>query len=499
MPSAFASPGRIVENAQSKCLFIIAAFTLLLACSDNAKTQLQNEADNSPQLPNIVLVLTDDQGYADASAFGQEAYSTPNIDSLADNGLMLTQFYVAQPVCSASRAAILTGAYPNRIGVSSAFMPSDLVEGPPVGLNLDEETLPELLKLKGYNTALFGKWHLGDTAPFLPTYHGFDEFYGIPYSNDMWSANVNKKFAFADLPIYQQDKVVKVLTDDQSNLTTELTEKSVDFINRNADSPFFLMLSHPQPHVPLFVSDKFKGKSGAGLYGDVMMEIDWSTGELIKALKQNNILKNTLFIYMSDNGPWLSFGEHAGSAGILRNGKLSSFEGGIRTPALVQWPGTLPQNQRIDTPMISMDWLPTIINLIDGKLPDKKIDGHNIWPILSGQTQDPTREAFFFYFHKNDLTAVRFGDWKLYYPHRYNLVIEPGENGKRGEEEWPMLSGIELYNLKDDPSETKNVVEDHPEVVAQIEALANEKRQALGDNLQGIEGSERRPVGRLGE
>jgi arylsulfatase len=477
------------------------------ACSDNKDSSVSMESDpsnsndsvgaTSDRLPNIVLILTDDQGYADASSFGQTAYTTPNIDSIAENGLLLSQFYVAQAICSASRAAILTGAYPNRIGVNSAFFPTELTNKPAVGLNTEEETLPELLKLKGYTTGLFGKWHLGDTAPFLPTQHGFDEFYGIPYSNDMWSANVNPSYAFSDLPVYSQDKVVKTLNDDQSNLTKELTEKSVNFIEKNSDTPFFLMLAHPQPHVPLFVSDEFAGKSGAGLYGDVMMEIDWSTGELLNTLRQQALLENTLFIYMSDNGPWLSYGKHSGSAGLLRNGKLSNFEGGVRTPALVQWPSKLDANKVIDTPMISIDLLPTIMKLVDGKLPSKKIDGVDIWPILTEQSKAPSHEAFFFYFHQNELNAVRYKDWKLYYPHRYNVVTTPGSDGQRGEEQWPRLEEIELYDLKSDPSETNNIASENGDIIKIINALADQKRAELGDSATGVIGSENRPLGSL--
>jgi arylsulfatase len=313
----------------------------------------------------------------------------------------------------------------------------------------------------------------------------------------MWSANVNPSYAFSDLPVYSQDKVVKTLNDDQSNLTKELTEKSVNFIEKNSDTPFFLMLAHPQPHVPLFVSDEFAGKSGAGLYGDVMMEIDWSTGELLNTLRQQALLENTLFIYMSDNGPWLSYGKHSGSAGLLRNGKLSNFEGGVRTPALVQWPSKLDANKVIDTPMISIDLLPTIMKLVDGKLPSKKIDGVDIWPILTEQSKAPSHEAFFFYFHQNELNAVRYKDWKLYYPHRYNVVTTPGSDGQRGEEQWPKLEEIELYDLKSDPSETNNIASENGDIIKIINALADQKRAELGDSATGVIGSENRPLGSL--
>ena len=481
-----------------KLLFIFLFVVGLSACTKpSEQLAATNDSMSIVKKPNIVLILTDDQGYADTSAFGQTAYQTPNIDSIANNGVMLSEFYVSQPVCSSSRASLLTGAYANRLGISYAFFPTDLTDGPAVGLNPDEETLPELLKESGYTSALFGKWHLGDTSPFMPLDHGFDVFYGIPYSNDMWSANPTKKYDFADLPVYSQNEVVQLLKDDQSNLTQDLTAKSIEFIENNKNNPFFLMLAHPQPHVPLFVSKAFEGKSGAGLDGDVMLEIDWSTGALIDALKHHGIYENTIVIFMSDNGPWLTYGNHAGSAGVLRNGKLSVFEGGVRSPTHIQWPANLKPQAPIDVPMMSIDWLPTLVELAGAPLPQKDIDGKNIWPIISGEQREPVHEAYFFYFHHNDLSAVRYQDWKLYFPHRHLRTVEIGSDSKKGIEEFTMLDSLRLYNLKNDPSETKDLSQEHPEIVSKIKALADKKREELGDNLQNIEGSGRRPLGAL--
>jgi arylsulfatase len=459
----------------------------LFACAPAQPLDPQIESKVPP--PNIILILTDDQGYADTSSFGQTSYTTDNIDSIAQNGAMLSNFYVSQPICSTSRASILTGAYANRLGVSYAFFPSELTNKAPVGLNPNEETLAELLKEQGYATALFGKWHLGDTSPFLPTDQGFDEYYGIPYSNDMWSANVNGNYNFSPLPVFSQNKVVETLENDQSDLTKTLTQKSVAFIQKNAAKPFFLMLAHPQPHVPLFVSKEFEGKSGAGLYGDVMMEIDWSVGQVLSALKEGGIYNNSIVIFMSDNGPWLTYGNHAGSAGHLRNGKQSSFEGGVRSPVHIQWPAGLAKQGVVDTPMMTIDLLPTIAKLTGANLPKKEIDGKDIWPIISGQQTEPAHEAYFFYFHQNDLTAVRYKQWKLY--------EEVGMDGVKGKSGFTMLEQLKLYNLAEDPSETTDLSSDYPEIVATINALADRKRAELGDDLTGVKGTENRPLGSL--
>ncbi|WP_395338195.1 sulfatase [Ningiella sp. W23] len=490
-------------------IFTLSSILVMAACSPLKQSEQLEEAsvasaiseqvnDKSDTAPaNIVLILTDDQGYADTSLFGQDAYATPNIDSIAEQGAMLTQFYVAQPVCSTSRAALLTGSYPNRIGLAGALFPTPLTDGPAIGLNPDEETLAELLQEQGYATALFGKWHLGDVEEFLPNNHGFDEYYGIPYSNDMWSANANPSYPFDALPVISQNKVVKTLTDDQSNLTVELTEKSVEFIEKNAEQPFFMMLAHPQPHVPLFVSERFRGKSGAGLYGDVIMEIDWSTGEILNALEAQGLNDNTIVIFLADNGPWLTYSNHAGSAGDLRDGKFSVYEGGVRTPMHIKWPARLAANTKIDVPMMSIDLLPTLTKLAGARLPKKEIDGKDIWPIISAVQSTPAHEAYYFYTRENDLSAVRYGDWKLVYPHVRNVVLEAGSDGNRGKDEFPMFDEMQLFNIAKDPGETNNVIDKHPDIVITIEALADKMRAELGDNLRDVKGSENRPIGRL--
>ena len=315
--------------------------------------------------PNIVLIFTDDQGYQDVGCFGAQGFSTPNLDQMARDGIRLTNFYVAQPVCSASRAALLTGCYSSRVDMHHALMPRAKK-----GLNLRETTIAEMLKARGYATACFGKWHLGDNPEFMPLRQGFDEYFGIPYSNDMWPIHPNPgmRKEFPWLPLYEGEKTVDSLHD-QTMLTTWVTEHAVSFIDRHRRQPFFLYVPHPMPHVPLFVSDKFRGKSAKGLYGDVIMEIDWSVGEILAALRRNGLEENTLVIFTSDNGPWLAYGNHAGSALPLREGKGTVWEGGVREPFIMQWKGHLPAGAVINEPLMTIDLLPTIASVTGAPCP----------------------------------------------------------------------------------------------------------------------------------
>ncbi|PWL39463.1 arylsulfatase [Flagellimonas aquimarina] len=447
--------------------------------------------------PNVVLIFTDDQGYQDVGVFGSPDIETPHLDQMAAEGVKLTSYYSAQAVCSASRAGILTGCYPNRIGIHNALGPDNTH-----GINDSETTLAEMLKDKGYATGIFGKWHLGHHQKFLPTNHGFDEWFGIPYSNDMWPYHPQQGpiFSFPDLPLYQNETVIDTLTE-QSQLTTQITEHSVDFIKRNKDNPFFLYVPHPQPHVPLFVSDKFKGKSKRGLYGDVIMEIDWSVGQILKTLKDNGLEENTIVIFTSDNGPWLSYGNHAGSAEPLREGKGTAWEGGQREPFIMKYPAKLKAGQKIDIPVMAIDILPTIAELTGAKLPEQIIDGKSAWSVLSGENKEPVQEAYFFYYRVNEMFGVRYGNWKLYFPHRYRTMDgqEPGKDGTPGEYKMIDMEEIELYNMENDISETENVASENPEVVSKIKYLANNMRSRLGDSLYELEGSETREPGRIDE
>lgn len=480
--------------------FFYISFALFLLCSCNDEVQ---KKENTP--PNIVIVFTDDQGYQDLGCFGSPNIITPHLDQMAKQGIRLTNFYSAQAVCSASRAALLTGCYPNRIGIAGALFPHHKI-----GLHSQETTLAEMLKARGYKTGIFGKWHLGHHPEFLPNNHGFDEFMGIPYSNDMWPVDYSGAQVSSDhpnakrypqLPFFKNFEVVKQIRtlEDQGRLTTELTEAALDFIDRNKEEPFFLYVPHPMPHVPLAVSDKFKGKSEQGLYGDVIMEIDWSVGQILQKLKEHQLDENTLFIFTSDNGPWLNFGNHAGSALPLREGKGTAWEGGQREPCVIYYPGGIQAGRIIDTPMMAIDILPTIAEITESELPKNKIDGRSAWDVWTGKTEKSPHEALFFYYKTNELHGVRYQDWKLYFPHTYRTLNGrlPGKDGFPVNYEMNAVEGIELYNLASDIGETQNVAARHPQVVEKIQILANKMRQQLGDKLYNIEGSENRPVGKI--
>ncbi|MEL6976119.1 MAG: sulfatase, partial [Bacteroidota bacterium] len=390
---------------------------------------------------------------------------------------------------------ILTGCYPNRIGIHLAFGP-----GNANGLHLEELTMAEMLKNEGYATAIFGKWHLGDHSDFMPNKQGFDEFYGIPYSNDMWPYHPEQGtvFDFPPLPLFENEKIIDTLVD-QSMLTTQLTEKSVSFIKKNKATPFFLYVAHPQPHVPLFVSDKFKGKSERGLYGDVIMEIDWSVGQILETIKTLGIDDNTVVIFTSDNGPWLSYGEHAGSAHPLREGKQTAWEGGQREPCIIRYPNKIPANQVINTPLMSIDILPTIAHLTQSRLPEKEIDGKNITEVLTQKTEDSPHEAYYFYYNINELHGVRYKNWKLYYPRTYKSLNgrEGGKGGFPAVYDFNEVNEIQLFDLSKDIGESNNVAQLYPEIVQTIDSLANLKRAELGDSLRDLEGQENRPAGVL--
>ena len=469
---------------------------LLLFCSCTNSISADKQANNkNRKKPNVIIIFTDDQGYQDLGCFGSPDIKTPHLDKMANEGIKLTDFYAAQAVCSASRAGLLTGCYPNRIGIHGAFMPNSKE-----GLHTDETTIAEMLKANGYHTGIFGKWHLGDHPEFMPTKQGFDTYFGIPYSGDMWPLHPEQGtvFNFGPLPLYENETIIDTLTD-QSSLTTQITERSVEFISKNKDKPFFLYIAHPQPHVPLYVSDKFKGKSSRGLYGDVIMEIDWSVGEVLAALKQYNIDDNTLVIFTSDNGPWLNYGEHSGSALPLREGKGTALEGGQREPCIISFPGKIKPGITINSPMMAIDILPTVAEITGSKLPDTKIDGKSVWNIWTGETEQSPHQAYYFYYKINELHGVRYGKWKLYFPHSYRSLNgrEGGKGGLPVNYDYNTIDDIELYDLSMDISETKNVAAQHPEVVAQIEKLANKMRLELGDNLNDQNGKENRPVGRI--
>ena len=467
----------------------------------------------TPAWPNIVLIVADDLGYSDIGCFGARGFKTPNLDRMARQGMRLTSFYAAQAVCTASRAALMTGCYPNRIGLFGALNHTSNT-----GIHADELLLPELYKQQGYATAAFGKWHLGHRPQFSPTRHGFDEFFGIPYSNDNGPLHPVIR-DIPGLPLIDGEQTVE-LDPDQSQFTRRLTERSVSFIERNKAKPFFLYVPHIMPHVPIFASEAFRGRSRGGLYGDVVEELDWSVGEILSALEEHGLTERTLVIFTSDNGPFLSYGDHAGSARPLREGKLTAFEGGVRVPCIARWPGEIPAGSRCNELATMMDLLPTVAHLIGGELSMNKIDGRNIWPLLSTPDAKSPHEAFYYY-AGDELHAVRSGAWKLHFPHPYlTVAAEPGRNGKPSDfgklkPASIKLSGLEgiasrhgyrveqtkleLYNLDSDIGETKKVATEHPEVVRQLQTLAERARQDLGDSLTGRKGKNLRPAGRVAE
>jgi arylsulfatase A len=425
---------------------------------------------STPALPNVVLIFCDDLGYADIGPYGSEN-PTPTLNRLAREGVRFTDFYVAQPVCSASRAALMTGRYPNRAGIFGALNPKATN-----GISSSELTMGQMFKSRGYATAVFGKWHLGHLPQFLPTRHGFDEYYGLPYSNDMWPKHPTS--TFPPLPLIDGEKVIE-LDPDQSKLTGEYTRRAVAFIQKNRARPFFLYLAHSMPHVPIFASREFQGRTGRGLYADVIAELDGSVGEVLKALDRYGLEKNTLVIFTSDNGPWLSYGNHSGFAGQLREGKATVFEGGVRVPFLARWPGKIPAASVCREPAMTIDLMPTFARLAGTEMPrDRIIDGKDIWPLLTSQpgARSP-HEGFFFYWNRH-LQAVRSGRWKLHLAHDYPVPEPPGEDGKPGKMVTKKIEQ-ELYDLDEDPAETTPVKD--AEGLKRLLELVDKCRRDLGD------------------
>lgn len=473
--------------------FIATALILLCAITVESRwlhpVTAITQSRNRP--PNIVLIFADDLGYADIGSFGATGYPTPHLDRLAGEGMRLTDFYVAQAVCSASRAALLTGCYPNRIGIQGA-----LDHRAQYGINASETTIAEALKPRGYATAIYGKWHLGHHPQFLPTRHGFDEYLGLPYSNDMWPHHPTAKNVYPELPLIEQEKVVQLMPD-QTQLTTWYAARAVKFIEKNKDRPFFLYLPHAMPHVPLFVSDKHKNKTARGLFGDVIAEIDWSVGQVMETLRRLKLDKQTLVIFTSDNGPWLSYGNHAGATGGLRAGKGTAFEGGVRVPFIARFPGRIPAGSVKSAPAMTIDLLPTIAKLAGAELPAERIiDGRDIWPLLSNKrhTTSP-HEALYFYWGK-ELHAVRSGNWKLHLPHPYRHLEAPGRDGQPGRET-QQKTALALFDLERDRNETMNLADKHPDVMQKLMTLVERARMDLGDTLTQREGKNLRPAGKL--
>ena len=449
---------------------------------------------HADKTPNVVVIFIDDMGYADIGPFGAKAYPTPHLDRMAEEGRKFTDFYVTQAVCSASRAGLLTGCYNVRVGIHGALGPKSSH-----GINANEVTLAEICKQKGYATACYGKWHLGHHEKFLPMQHGFDDYFGLPYSNDMWPYHPGvlhlpmkeRLKKWPHLPLIEKNKVInpKVTAKDQELLTTQYTERAVSFIEKNKDKPFFVYLPHSMVHVPLYVSDKFKGKSKAGLFGDVMMEVDWSVGRILETLRNNKLDKDTLVIFTSDNGPWLNYGDHAGSATPLREGKGTMFDGGCRESTLAWMPGTIPPGSVCKEPAMTIDILPTIAHLIKAKLPRHRIDGKNIWPLFTSNKAKSPHEAYYF-FYGNQLQAVRAGKWKLHFPHGYRTMAgRPGGKGGIPTNYSQAKIGLSLFDLEKDIGETTDLKDEFPEITEELSNLG----KAFHANLQ----KTKRPSGRL--
>ncbi len=452
-------------------------------------------APPAQRLPNFIIVYADDMGYADIGTFSTIKSAsrphTPNLDRMAAEGIRLTNFYVAQAVCSASRAALLTGAYSNRVSILGA-----LNHTAQYGINPNEMTIAEVLKPRGYATAIYGKWHLGHQKPFLPVHHGFDEYFGLPYSNDMWPRHPQQKNFYPDLPLIEGDEVV-TLDPDQSRLTTWYTAHAVSFIERHRDTPFFLYVPHAMPHVPLFVSDTFKGTTKGGLYGDVVAEIDWSVGQILDAVKRAKLDNDTLVIFTSDNGPWMSYGNHAGSPGPFRESKGTSFEGGVRVPFVARWPGRITKGAVGRLPAMTIDLLPTLAKLAGAPVSTERIiDGRDMWPLMAGQPNARAPHDALYFYWGSELHAVRSGRWKLHLPHPYQSLDGAGNDGSPGRyvrKEIP----LSLFDLEKDAGETTNVADRNPAVVKRLLEHAERARDDLGDSLTKRAGRNVRPAGRM--
>jgi arylsulfatase A len=426
---------------------------------------------NPTDRPNIILINCDDLGYGDLSCYGSDLNRTPALDRLASEGVRFTDFYQAAPVCTPSRAGLMTGCYPQRVNMAVLDGEWVLFPGQGIGLNPEEKTVASLLKDQGYATSLIGKWHLGDQPEFLPTRHGFDHYYGLPYSNDM---GIHSGVNYCPLPLIQDDQVIEEQPD-QASLTERYVEQGVRFMRENRDQPFFLYFAHMYVHVPIIAPERFVNASQNKEYGAAVEHIDFTTEQLLFELKQLGLEENTIVIFTSDNGSEANDWKYGlGSNDPLRGAKGSTWEGGQRLPCIVRWPGQVPAGETCEAMTTSMDLLPTLVHLAGGMVPtDRRIDGHDVWELWKSPSTAQTPHEAFFYYLLDELQAVRSGQWKLH-----------------------VLTG-ELYDLHVDVGETTNVAGTHPDVVAQLHGLAQTCRADIGDTATGTEGANRRPIGRV--
>ncbi|MDQ8193772.1 sulfatase-like hydrolase/transferase [Coraliomargarita sp. SDUM461004] len=447
------------------------------------------------ETPNIVFLLTDDLGYGDLGSYGSEN-ETPNIDQLARDGIRYTNFYVNAPACSAARAGFLTGTYHRRNRAQSVYNP-DLNEEKHRGLSLGEITIAELLKTRGYTSACIGKWHLGDHPHFHPQAQGFDYFYGLPYSHDMWPEHPTREFP--PLRLIQNDTIINhnIVENDQRKMIDALTQEAIDFVSENKKAPFFLYLPYPAPHTPLLPDQRYLGKTEKGLYADTLLAIDESVGQVIAHLKESGLEDNTIVIFSSDNGPWRMYGTHGGSSGGLREGKATCWEGGIKVPLIVKWPKHIQANTSFEQPVINLDILPTIADIVDYDIKEipHKIDGWSILDTFYGKENfDLERRPLVFYY-RSQLRGLRLGDWKLMPKQTYFSMNppekEPDNRGAPGVYNRVAMED-QLFDLSKDPNELNNVIEQYPGIYRDLTKIANHYRQQLGDITTGDKGTQRR-------
>ncbi len=446
--------------------------------------------------PNVIVFFADDLGWGDVGSYEGALLKTPNLDRMAMEGLRLTSFYVGSPACSPSRAALLTGCYPQRVSVPQVLNP-----GSPSGLHPDEETLAELLRDEGFRTAMVGKWHLGNRPEWMPEAQGFESWTGLPYSNDMWPYNHGNHDLglignpnWPDLPLYDGGEVV-VLNPRQESLTPLYTQRALDFVRDSKEQPFFLYYAFSHPHVPIAASAEFKGKSGQGLYADMVLEIDDAVGQVLAELAALGLDQNTICVFTSDNGPWTRFGDHAGTTGPWRGDKGTCFEGGMRMPCIVWGPGQVPGGRISDHLTTAMDLVPTVCALTGADLPVKAIDGHDMSALWTAQGQAPEYEAFFYYY-PDQLHAVRKGKWKVHVAHPWRKVLSQGSQGRKGEQAFVPF-GQALFDLDADPGESTDVSAQNPDVLADLLGEIERARATFGDSLTKSKGSAVREPGRV--
>lgn len=462
-----------ISSLISKILNALFVLIIMVSC--------KSKESKEPVKPNIIFILTDDQGYGDLGSFGSKTIETPNIDQLAVEGVKFTDFYV-HPICSPTRAAFLTGCYAPRAG-----FPDVQLWGSPFGLNPNEITIAEVLKKKEYSTACIGKWHLGDEDVFAPNQQGFDYFYGIRLVN---GTQTFENFA---VPFYRNDSLL-TMRPDHSKMTRDFTDESLAFIERNKQNPFFLYLAYTMPHIPIYPGENFRGKSGNGLYADAIEEIDWNVGRIVEKLKVEGLEENTLIVFTSDNGPWTGYGEQSGSAGELKGSKMTTWEGGVRVPMIMKWKNVIPASKVYREITGIIDMAPTLAAVANASMPDDRvIDGENLLPYILDQDNVKIPHDIYYYYSGTWLQAVRSGKWKLHFA---RPEIRPGRYGESAD--WVTIyAGILkedlLINLEKDIGETKNLANEFPEIVQELKNKAQKAREDIGD--YGIKGKNSRPIG----